>query len=212
MTKLSGSTYRHALSERALDDRETAYAYETVKHTPNDFQVEMSYLHFKHETLAQFQDIRAGIVPLWDDGSHEYKGSNELFHDLDKGVAYVRHTWLSGDNYSMPNNHPMLESVNRYLPGNSALLYLNDIFRFVHDVNGHYGGQSEQHFSFGPTGELNAWKRHRSLYSQTALLALWCETRGQSAWVNDYDDHRSLPLKDRPFAPQKAGYVPEVFR
>jgi hypothetical protein len=46
------------------------------------------------------------------------------------------------------------------------------------------------------------------MYSQAALVALWCETRGQSAWTNRHADHAALPLKERPFATQKAGKVP----
>lgn len=214
MTKVNPTTYIHPLSADALDDTQAAAAYERMEHTPRAFAVEESYLHFRHETITQYLNLRTlGFVPIWDAGDHEYPDSRALFADLDDPSrrVFVRHTFLSGDDTDIPQGHPMALEVNRYLGDegrHTHPLMLNDIFRFVHDVNGHWGGEDARHYSFGPNGERNAWKRHRNLYTRKALPALWCETRGQSAWTNAYADHGTMPLSQRPFATQKAGIVP----
>jgi len=100
----------------------------------------------------------------------------------------------------MPADHPMLEQVADYGTG----LVYNDIFRAVHDVNGHVASGG----NFALSGEYLAWLTHRDTYSQGALSALWCETRGQSSWTNRWADHASLHLAQRPFAAQKAGMPP----
>lgn len=214
MTKINQASYVHPLAPTALNDTLTAERYDAMKHAPRDFQVQLSYLHFKHETLAQYFDIlSAGIRPIWDDGRREYHSSADMFEDANHGAICVRHTVWSGDVNDMPLDHPMHETVDAYLPPDPPgvllpSLMLNDVFRFVHDINGHYGGYDAKHHSFGPNGERAAWQRHRNLYSRTALLALWCETRGQAAWVNAFDDHASMKQSERPFAEQKSGMVP----
>ena len=211
MTKVNGSTYVHPLAPEALNDKLAAERYDAMRHDPYAYGVQLSYLNFKHETLAQFADIVAGgIVPVWDNGDHEYLTSQGMFDDAARGMIYVRHTRWSGDEFDMPEDHPMREHVNGYLEHGRIYppIMLNDVFRFVHDINGHYGGRDLPHHSFGPNGERSAWRRHRDWYSRAALQALWCETRGQAAWVNAFDNHAELPQKMRPFAAQKSGLVP----
>ena len=216
MTKIYSANYVHLLAPEALNDGTAALAYERMAHRPRAFGVELSYLHFKHETVAQYLNIlhALDVKPVWDDGSHEYHNSSEMFTDASYGAIVVRHTHDSGDWRDMPPDHPMLEPVAPYLTGHTqtfgpdmASLALNDIFRFVHDIYGHWGGRDAKHHTFGPNGERAAWQRHRNYYSRAALQALWCETRGQAAWVNAYDNHADLPMRDRPFAQQKSGVV-----
>jgi hypothetical protein len=99
---------------------------------------------------------------------------------------------------------------------------LNDVFRAVHDTIGHgvSGG------SFGVAGERAAWIAHRETFPKEALPALWNETRGQAAWTNAGPHMRGvdvmgktyllgpkdpgfIPLKNRPFSEQKAGWGPD---
>lgn len=72
-------------------------------------------------------------------------------------------------------------------------------FRAVHDYFGHatYGNQ------FGPTGEENAWRAHRTMFTEKAILALTTETRGQNSWVN-FGPQSHLPMAERPYAEQKS--------
>lgn len=178
-----------------LGDDWAARAYELMTHRPDNFTVELSYLHFKHETLAQWGDmLAAGLtVDFYEHGDPYACQSSAMLADVDAGHLY---TFKTDETQGFPLDHPMLQMVLPY-----EGLMLNDIFRAVHDVNGHHASRS----SFGPQGEKTAWLTHRQRYTQTALTALWCETRGQASWTNHYADHASMPQHDRPFATQKCG-------
>lgn len=111
-----------------------------------------------------------------------------------------------------PNSEAMCQDVreNKRLKVYASELshpYLTDDeqlhFRFVHDLFGH----ATEGYQFGPRGEQNAWIHHSMMFSALAQRALTTETRGQNSWVN-YGPYRSLPVCDRPFAPQKAALLP----
>lgn len=80
----------------------------------------------------------------------------------------------------------------------------NDRFRAVHDAVAHAGEGNQ----FGPVGEENAYRVHASTLSPTAQRALATETRGQNSWVN-FGPNAHLPVRERPFAEQKAALWPE---
>lgn len=208
MTKVTRSTYSHPVATDALDDVKAGRAYAEMAHTPFRYSVESSYLAFKHETIAQYLNIvdSHAVTPDYSlSDPPEYASSAAMFTDIDRGFLIVRPSALD----DLPRNHPMNADVAPYMRGRlpEGAEVLNDIFRFVHDINGHNAARlAGVTASFGPIGERNAWLHHRQQYSQAALLALWCETRGQSAWTNAL--HADAPLRDRPFAEQKAGYVP----
>lgn len=189
-------SYRHRLNE-TLTDADHADLYERLLHAPHSAAVEIAYTHFKHETIAQYRDLLdTGLTVVFHYGDNEYPCSTDMLNDLRNGHLFTRLS--EGDD--LPGDHPMSYPLGKGF-GNGALM-LNDIFRAVHDALGHGGSLG----SFGVNGEKKAWIAHRTHYSSEALPALWCETRGQSAWTNAYGDHASLPLKDRPFAQQKAGF------
>jgi hypothetical protein len=94
----------------------------------------------------------------------------------------------------------------------------NCLLRAVHDVFGH----AAHNFQFGPRGEENAYHLHCQMFHPESIPALTSETRGQNCWVNFGPHLRNakgeIPMKgeegyimpcDRPFAPQKAGLLPE---
>jgi hypothetical protein len=95
---------------------------------------------------------------------------------------------------------------------NGKPLLVNDVFRGVHDAIGH----GERGNSFGAKGEENAWDVHSRMYSPTARRAMTTETRGQNSWVN-YGKHlrnedgtvKKVSAKEKPFAEQKIGLLPE---
>jgi hypothetical protein len=80
----------------------------------------------------------------------------------------------------------------------------NDRFRAVHDFLAHAGGGNQ----FGAVGEENAYRVHASTLSDLAKRALASETRGQNSWVN-FGPESHKPVKERPFAEQKAALWPE---
>lgn len=167
-------------------------------------EVRKSYEWLETILVHQYQAlIAAGLNIEWVSGE-PYPSS--LAMRLDVGYKHnlrVRRT--VGDDYEdIPDfRHPMnhLVNIDNYRSGN--WLRLNDIFRAVHDVYGHYASRS----SFGPDGEAIAWMAHRATMPECALIALWCETRGQNAWTNHFGDHNERAMLDRPFAAQKYGFV-----
>lgn len=191
----------------ALDHAEAAAAYQRLEHNPAAAGI--SYSVFGDHVMRQWDWIAQRVSVEFFSGAPRYASSAEMLADLDRGHLY---TFVTDPiDSGMPSDHPMLATVglerSEYIqsPGSSRPRVLNDIFRAVHDVMGH--GTSRG--SFGVNGEMNAWLAHRAMFPIAAHSALWCETRGQSAWTNAWDDHASRPLVERPFAAQKAG-MPEI--
>lgn len=182
-----------ALSTQALDGELAAIAYDEMPHIPNHDTVRGSYGQLERVIRVQYNLLLIeGLDIRFHDGAHDYPSSAEMFADLERGRLWTYRTQPG----QLADDHPMQA---RYAHG----LILNDIFRAVHDVYGHFGGR----FSFGPRGEEQAWMAHRATMPRGAHLALWCETRGQNTWTNR-EEHWHLPLTERPYATQKAGIVP----
>lgn len=206
--RLSLGDYRHTLYTSGADHRACAEHYEAMQHTPDAYSTEVSYVHFKHQTMAQYADLlSSGLAVEYHDGEHDYPNSAAMLADLNNDHLWTLRTDPKG--HGLPQDHPMLEiaAYEKDEDGYGQSLLLNDIFRAVHDALGHGGA----HSSFSLNGEFEAWGAHRTHYSYDALPALWCETRGQSAWTNCYGDNGLLPLKDRPYADQKAGHPGHLY-
>jgi hypothetical protein len=105
------------------------------------------------------------------------------------------------------SGHPLLEDSG-FKDINGEPMLFNDVLRAVHDYFAH--GMSEA--QFGPKGEFTAWRNHMaSTPDPMARWALTAETRMQNAWQNFSEGAQKVPLKDRPFALQKAALPPTEF-
>lgn len=104
-------------------------------------------------------------------------------------------------------DHPLLkDSGVKDIDGKDMLF--NDVLRAVHDYYAHNLADNE----FGPKGESAAWRNHMSVTADPlARWALTAETRAQNAWQNFREGAEDIPLKDRPFADQKAMLPPIGF-
>jgi uncharacterized protein DUF3293 len=166
--------------------RDLANAYDVLKSAPNDPKVQAAYRAFVDETHAQASALKdAGFSWSFVD-KDPYKNSTEMLKDLETKHINVLRT-------APGTEHPLLTNAE------------NDEFRAVHDILGH--GQGSH--SFGPTGEENAYRAHAALYTPTAQRALATETRGQNSWFN-FGPHADLPVRERPFAQQKAALFPHT--
>ena len=152
--------------------------------------------------------IDAGFaVHPWLAPGEPYRQSVDMRSDLRQRWLYYLPTAAAGE---LPSWHPMGEYVLVGTPDGVRTMLLNDVFRAVHDAFGHGGGAS-----FGPKGERQAWAAHRATLPEAAWLALWNETTGQNLWTN-YGPHMwlgggllaTIPLRERPFAPQRIVDVP----
>lgn len=191
--------------------REIANAYEAMPHNPGDPKVQNAYGALINETKDQFKNILGSgmkISKIKPGQANPYKNSKEMHHDIKNN----KHLWYyptesgfgSGDKKT--NDHPML-TPTEFKHGGQNLL-ANDVFRIVHDINGHHlGGQS----GFGPMGEHNAYLTHKKMYTPLAQQALATETMGQNNWVNFSQKHGENNRKNPAqtvYAEQKAGLLP----
>lgn len=173
--------------------------YYNDMHSSWDATIERSYSSLSDMLVYQFDALVDLGYKFTFISGEPYPNSQAMFADLDYKHLRVRKSL--GDNYiDIAGDHPMHTLVQTAY----GLLLLNDVFRAVHDILGHYTARA----SFNESGEALAWLNHRATFPSSAHLALWCETRGQNTWTNFWDNHQSLPLRERPFAVQKYGRVP----
>src|SRR6185369_8073233 len=161
--------------------------YDRMKSDPNDPAVVEAYDAFKQETKAQYdQLVKAGykFIPFHGEDPYGVVSANVL-----KSIKDTKTLRVYADNLE----HPLLTPEENWM------------FRAVHDTYGH----AREGYQFGPKGENGAFLAHAQMYSDKALPAMAAETRGQNSWVNYYADHQKLPLKERPFAEQKVGLLPQ---
>lgn len=187
-----------------------AEAYAAMQHNPNDPAVKRAYDAMINETTQQFEDLQKGglkLSKIGDDFPNPYKSSSDLIADVknNKHMAYypTETGFGSGD---VVSEHPLMRQTKILGPDGKPML-ANDLFRVVHDYQGHVEGGNK----FGATGEERAFQQHKKMFSPEAQKALASETRGQNSWVN-YGPHgeanRANPAATV-YADQKAGLLPD---
>ncbi len=112
-----------------------------------------------------------------------YKDSAEMMSD----VRDNHHMWV----YDGGEDHSLLTRRENFM------------FRMVHDAMGH----CQNGYEFGQRGEKNAFQEHCKMFSPDARRALSAETNMQNSWVTA-GPYSHLPVRERPFAEQKAVLVP----
>lgn len=159
-----------------------------------------SYMSLGDVLTAQYDALRGIGMEFVFVSGEPHSSSRTMFAEIAQRRLTVRKSL--GDDYADLDEylHPMAMEVITV----DGVMLLNDVFRAVHDVLGHYAIRA----SIGQDGEALAWLHHRSLLPRNTHQALWCETRGQNTWTNFWDDHQSLPNRERPFAVQKFGTIP----
>lgn len=182
-------------------DTEHAALYHTMEHTPHHPVVAASYQSLTDGLIHQYNTLIAdGYRFVF--GDYDYPSSADMFDALDaERVLHVLST--ESASAGMLSDHPFHAVVTVHTPDSTESLRINDVFRAVHDIYGHYFRRN----SFGEQGEFAAWVDHLLTLPNDAYIALFCETRGQSAWLNFHADHQEYPMRDRPFPVGKAGLV-----
>jgi len=192
--------------------KEVADAYHSMKHDPSHPEVKEAYGALVGETKKQFEDISNSgikISRIKHGQENPYKNSKELHHDIKNN----NHMWFfpTKDGFGSDaekdfSDHPMLQGTGVHHDGEELLA--NDMFRIVHDINGHHhGGET----GFGPKGEHQAYNAHKKMYSPLANKALATETLGQNSWVNfgPHGEHNRSKPHETKYADQKAGLMPD---
>lgn len=201
-----------------------ATAYDDLVHDPNDPEVKLAYDTFARETIEQAQLLKKNGMQFDPDGSQNacqrhgidcgldgnYKDADELVKDVrNNNHIYYR---KSDNDYKGVEDHPMFR-MTEFTNVKGERMRINDIFRAVHDINGHAKSRSE----FNPSGEIKAYLEHKKMYSAEGIKALFTETQGQGSWVNfnrnsgDANRHfqQTGELDKIIFPPQKAVIFPE---
>lgn len=189
-----------------------ADAYAAMAHEPENPRVKRSYDALGAVIAAQWNGLRAAGFAFYARPSDPYTSSASMLEDCDPedytGAPGSLRVFCDGG-ATLPFDHPMQAAPTAYgaLEAESlGFRTLNDVFRGVHDVMGHYAAhRAGEVASFGPIGEYNAWVAHWRTLPSEAYLALWCETRGQNAYTNFYGNHAELPIAERPYVDQRAG-------
>lgn len=188
-----------------------ADAYHNMKHDPTHPDVQEAYGALIKETKDQYHEIMKGglkISRIENGQENPYKNSKDLHHDIKNNnhIHYYPTDQGFGSDDSDKSDHPMMQPTG-IMHGDKELL-ANDLFRIVHDVNGHHhGGES----GFGPKGEHRAYNNHKKMYSPLANKALATETLGQNSWVNfgPHGEHNRANPHETKYAEQKAGLMPD---
>ena len=212
--KKRGMLGGHELAEYpALDEAfamRVAEAYDRMRHAPDDPEVRRAYDAMAQETIDQLAAAKdAGIDFTAIRGADPYAASPSLgYADIaERGNLYFFPTDAGfGSSIEFdPSQNPLLKRIGRV--GDLDNATVNDAFRIVHDLYGHYGPGNP---FFRAPGEERAYLLHRRMYSPEALPAMTSETRGQNSWLN-YGPHgsrnRNASSEDTVFADQKTGIM-----
>src|SRR3989304_3922847 len=189
--------------------RTIADAYDQMKHDPENPEVKAAYGALIKETSQQYEDlIKGGLkIDKVTDESNAYRNSAEMHRDvLEKNHLNYFPTEAGFGPEGKNKDHPMLQQTKYKDPEGKPML-ANDMFRIVHDINGHVRGEPS---GFGPRGEQQAYLTHKQMFSSKANKALFTETAGQNNWVNfnkkSGESNRKNP-RNTQYAEQKAGLL-----
>jgi hypothetical protein len=181
--------------------------YDKLKHDPENPEVKEAYGSLIKETNQQFKDLIGGglTIDKIKPGETPYTSSKEMHNDVEKNNHLYYFPTEEGYG-SGGKGHPMLQPTE-FKQGDKPML-ANDVFRIVHDINGHHlAGNS----GFGPKGEHQAYLQHKKMFSPSAQKALFTETAGQNNWVNfskKYGEFNRKNPKNTIYAEQKASLFP----
>lgn len=191
--------------------KKIADAYSMLQHSPDDPAVQKAYNALINETVQQYKDMQnegLKISKIKEGMANPYPTSKAMIDDVakNKNLWYYPTEQGFGSSGANQSKHPMLQ-VTDLLDDEGKPMLANDVFRAVHDYQGHYKGNNK----FGATGEEKAYQQHKKMFSPEAVKALTTETRGQNSWVNygPYGEANRTNPANTTYADQKAGLLPD---
>ena len=201
--------------------RTIADAFDTMQHTPNSPKVKASYDAFINETNDQARALQKSGVKFESLRKRQPYGKKggiqgyDSYKDMHSDIEKNKHLFyrMSDNDYKGFEDNPMFKMTDiRNSEGHR--MRANDVFRAVHDINGHnLAGRS----AFTPSGEHRAFLQHRKMYSPLASKAMFTETAGQGNWTNYSKKHGAKnryfqkinKIGNLKFPQQKAGLLPD---
>lgn len=206
---------RHDVNINPEHGRTIADAYDKLEHKPNDPAVKEAYTAFQNETKEQFDDIMKSGIKIKKLGPNDkgYSTAQEMHDDIIKNRSLKYFPTEQGFGTGSSQDHPMLAGSG-IIDSEGKEMPHNDLFRIVHDINGHNLGDMSD---FSAEGEHAAFLTHRQQYSPIAQKALFTETAGQANWGafnrrSGMDNLKKISagkFNELEFAEQKAGLLPD---
>lgn len=195
---------------------EIADGYDALRHSPNEPETKASYDALIGETREQYNKLTEGGLKVTKLKKNQtgYSTADEMHKDIASGnLKYFATEHGYGANSEKFQDNPMLTGSG-IIGADGKEVANNDLFRIVHDINGHNLANKAD---FSPEGEHSAFLKHREQYTPLAGKALFTETAGQANWgifnKKSGESNMRLISKGREseieFAEQKAGLFPD---
>lgn len=195
---------------------EIADGYDALRHSPNEPETKASYDALISETRQQYDKLTEGGLNVTKLKKNQtgYTTADEMHKDIESGnLKYFATEHGYGANSEKFQDNPMLTGSG-IVGADGKEVANNDLFRIVHDINGHNLANKAD---FSPEGEHSAFLKHREQYTPLAGKALFTETAGQANWgifnKKSGESNMRLISKGREseieFAEQKAGLFPD---
>tara|TARA_B110000285_G_scaffold159415_1_gene177874 strand:- start:122 stop:766 length:645 start_codon:yes stop_codon:yes gene_type:complete len=195
---------------------EIADGYDALRHSPNEPETKASYDALIGETREQYNKLTEGGLKVTKLKKNQtgYTTADEMHKDIASGnLKYFATEHGYGANSEKFQDNPMLTGSG-IIGADGKEVANNDLFRIVHDINGHNLANKAD---FSPEGEHSAFLKHREQYTPLAGKALFTETAGQANWgifnKKSGESNMRLISKGREseieFAEQKAGLFPD---
>ena len=195
---------------------EIADGYDALRHSPNEPETKASYDALMSETREQYNKLAEGGLKVTKLKKNQvgYTTAEEMHNDIASGnLKYFATEHGYGANSEKFQDHPMLTGSG-IVGEDGKEVANNDLFRIVHDINGHNLANKAD---FSPEGEHSAFLKHREQYTPLAGKALFTETAGQANWgiFNKKSGNKNMRLisqgreSEIEFAEQKAGLFPD---
>ena len=195
---------------------EIADGYDALRHSPNEPETKASYDALMSETRQQYDKLTEGGLKVTKLKKNQvgYTTAEEMHNDIASGnLKYFPTEHGYGANSEKFQDNPMLTGSG-IIGEDGKEVANNDLFRIVHDINGHNLANKAD---FSPEGEHSAFLKHREQYTPLAGKALFTETAGQANWgiFNKKSGNKNMRLisqgreSEIEFAEQKAGLFPD---
>ena len=190
-----------------------AREYEGMRHAPSDPVVKRAFQALADETMAQYRaakDLGLDIRFLKPGQADPYAASPALGYEdiVNRGRLFVFPTEQGfGSTGGLNATNVLLKGAGQV--GDKPDAVVNDAFRVIHDLYGHFGPGNP---FFRAPGEERAYQLHRRMFSPEAVPALASETRGQNSWVNFGPmaaRNKAASGAETYYADQKTGLMPE---
>ena len=195
---------------------EIADGYDALRHSPNEPETKASYDALMSETREQYNKLAEGGLKVTKLKKNQvgYTTAEEMHNDIASGnLKYFATEHGYGANSEKFQDNPMLTGSG-IIGEDGKEVANNDLFRIVHDINGHNLANKAD---FSPEGEHSAFLKHREQYTPLAGKALFTETAGQANWgiFNKKSGGKNMRLisqgreSEIEFAEQKSGLFPD---